>query len=97
MPILDRDKVMMVQREKAAILAHRALDRIQSELPEEQVSGVAVLFATIAHRCGFDPQELHALGMKILRDEKFHHKGNIQIESLRDFAGLRLRDGVGLN
>lgn len=87
----SRDRLMMTARDDAASSALAALTPIQDEAPEIQVAGVSVLFAALSHRLGVDPEELYRVGIKMLTDEDFHHKGNIRVETLRDFAGLRLK------
>lgn len=80
----------MMPRGVAADTAHEALFPIQHRRPTEMVAGVAVLFATICARTGLDPQELHTLGSKMLRDQEFHRAVNDSLQSLRDFAGIRI-------
>lgn len=89
---LDRDKLSMVSRAQAAQAAHLALFAIQNERPEVMMGGVAILFAAFIHRCGLDPQEVHHMGMKILRDpaDPGYHNVNISLQSLKDFAGIRV-------
>lgn len=90
----DRDKLNMLSRDRAAVVAHQALDPIQSLQPHEQLAAIAVLFATFTTRFGFEPADAHYFGLKLLKGsrgqgyEQFHHKGNSQIEALEAFAGL---------
>ena len=91
---LNKDALSMVPRRRAADAAHEALFPVQSKPPEVMVAGVALLFATLAARCGLDPEELHALGRKLLRDPEEQLGGdrgtNSSLQSLRDFAGIRI-------
>jgi len=87
---LNRDALFTLSRETAAEVAHEALFPVQSRRPHEMVAGVAVLFAAICTRCGLDPQEVHTLGSRMLRPEKFHKKANDSLQSLRDFAGIHI-------
>lgn len=88
---LDRDHLMMIPRGLAAQRALEALHPIQNGTPHEMVAGVAVLFATLCSRVGLDPEEMHALGLKLLRDEDHHKQTNDALQSLRDFAGIRVK------
>lgn len=91
---LNKDALAMVPRRRAADAAHEALFPVQSKPPEIMVAGVAVLFAAVAQRCGLDPEELHRLGRKILRDPDEQLGGdrgsNQSLQSLRDFCGIRI-------
>lgn len=91
---LDRDRLHMVPRTLAAKAAHEALFSIQDLRPDVLVAGVAVLFAALVARCGMDPQEMHLLGLRILRDPDEQLGGdkrnNASLQSLRDFAGIRI-------
>lgn len=89
---LDRDRLFMIPQGKAAAAAYEALFPIQSASAEEQLAGVALLFAAFTERCGVDPEELYTLGRRLLRQ-----RGNAEsrvvdnsLQALRDFAGLRL-------
>lgn len=87
----SKDRLMMTGRDDAAASALAALTPIQDEAPEIQIAGVSVLFAAFTHRLGLDPEEAYRVGIKMLTDQDFHMKGNIRVETLRDFAGLRLK------
>ena len=90
---LDRDVLFMVPRDDAAVVAHELLHGANHQKAELLTAGVAVLFATMAERTGMDPQELFIFGRRILHEPTPHHvKGNVQMEALRDFAGLRVRN-----
>jgi hypothetical protein len=56
-------------------------------------AGIAVLLYGIAERNGMDPEELYHFGRKLMTAPSVHHdKANAQMESLRDFFGLRVRN-----
>lgn len=88
----EKHRLAMVHRSKAAQAAHLALFQLQ-DIPssEEQVMGVAVLFATLCSRLGVDPQEMHTMAMRVLKapDEGATDTNNA-LRSLRDFAGIHL-------
>lgn len=88
--VVDRDSLGMVDREKAAFAALAALDAIQNLPPHQTVAGVSVLFAALCQRLVLDPEEMHALGRRLLRDQDHHRKENVLIDTLREFAGERL-------
>lgn len=81
---------MLVPRDEAAKCGMALLDKVQQEAPEIAMAGTVVLFAMWCARLHMDPYEMHQLGMKMLEPEEFHHKGNILMETLRDFAGIRM-------
>lgn len=87
---LDRDRLTMMSRGEAARVAHLALSEIQGEQPELMVLGAAVLFATLCQRCGLDPQEVHHMARKVLTDQDGFKRDNASLQSLRDFAGIRI-------
>lgn len=87
---LDRTKLAMVSRIDAADAAHGALFPIQDEPPELVIAGIAVLFATLVQRCGLDPEDTFRLGDRIVREREAEDRTNESLQSLRDFAGLRL-------
>jgi hypothetical protein len=87
----DRTRLMMLPRNKAADAAHLALFQLQDKPVEEQIMGAAVLFATICNTLGLDPDETHAMGLRVIRaitDED--HTASRSLESLRDFASTAL-------
>ena len=92
---LDRDRLLSVSRRQAAAAAHLTLFQVQDEAPEVIVAGAAVWFAAVCARCGLDPQEIHGLGMKILRPSPLDLRTNDSLQSLRDFAGLRVKGNRG--
>lgn len=85
---LDRDKLFMLPREKAAEGAHLALNPIQALPPHEQLAAAAVLFFVLANRNGIEGEELYHLGRKLIERQPHHRTANIQIEALQDFAGF---------
>lgn len=88
---LDQDRLALLPRDTIAVDTHAVLDRLAHLRPENQVAAVATLFAAICERYSGSPQDLHHFGRRILgADEPFHHKGNVQIEALRDFAHLKI-------
>lgn len=87
---LDRDKVAMFPRDVAASLAHRALVPLNRLEGEALVVAMAILFAGVCHRVQLDPQEVHALGLKMLRDQPNHRQANDALQSLKDFAGIQV-------
>lgn len=84
----DRDRLLMLPRDRAASVAHQALDSIQTLPSHEQAAAVAVLFNVFTTRFGLDPEETFHLGRKFLEDQRFHRKGNAQIDALIAFAGM---------
>ncbi len=86
----SRDRLHMLPRDVAARGAMVLLNAIQDEPPEVAMASVAVLFACWCARVGMDPHDAHSLGVRMMRPERFHRKADIQMEVLRDFAGLRL-------
>jgi hypothetical protein len=87
---LDRDRLSMAQRGEVAMAAHRALDALQRETPEIMMMGAALLFHTLCLRCRVDPQEIHHLAGRVLRDQDGFKKDNDSLQSMRDFAGIRI-------
>lgn len=85
---LDRDKLSLVAREDALRGAALALDGIQRETPEMQALAVSTLFALTCKRCGLDPELMHHLGVRLMRDEDHHTKANQMRQSTEDFFGL---------
>lgn len=89
---LDKTKLAMVPRSEAASAAHLALFQLQDiPEPETQMLGISVLFAAFAHRMQLNPEELHNMGLAVLkaRDEGDVPTGN-SLQVLRDFAAIRL-------
>lgn len=90
---LDATQLHMVSRDRVASVVHGLLHGANHERPPELTAGVAVLFAAISERTGMDPHDLFLLGRRLLFAADQHHdKPNIQMEALRDFAGLRVRN-----
>lgn len=86
----SRDRLFLVPRDEVAKGAMALLDKNQQEAPEIQMASVAMLFAAWCRRLRVSPHEMHELGLKLVAPQDFHHKGNIQAEVLRDFAGIRM-------
>lgn len=90
---LDRAALFCASRDDAAYAAHAMLDPVNDRKPVEMVAATALLFATVSERVGMDPEELYSLGRRMLHHHDPHHdKANVQLEALRDFAGLRVRN-----
>lgn len=87
---LDRDRLSMVHRESVIHATHRALDAIQNESPEVMMAAADLLFATLVKRTYLDPQTEHHRGLRLLRDATGHTKDNRSLQSLQDFAGIRI-------
>lgn len=86
----SRDRLKLVSRDKAAEGAMAQLDRVQQAAPEVQMASVAILFAAWCKRLGCDPHDIYSQGVKMLTPEFGHHKANLHLETLRDFAGIRM-------
>ena len=92
---IDRDVILMMPREKAATMACLAIDKLQSRRPEDVIAGIAVAFAVMTERSGMTAEELASYGKRILFAPQAHHvQTNDKLESLRDFAGIRIKDGI---
>jgi hypothetical protein len=90
---IDTTQLHMVSRDKVASVAHAMLNGANRERPADLAAGAAILFAVLAERVGMDAYEFYRLGRKILTEPSPHHtKPNVQMEALRDFAGLRVRN-----
>lgn len=90
---IDRDKLFMVSRDAASHVAHALLHGGHNERGEMLAAAAAILFAAVCERVQMAPDELLRVGQKILHaDQAFHREGNVHLEALRDFAGLRLRN-----
>lgn len=85
----DQDKMMMLSRDRAATVAHEALDSIAALAPHEQMAAVAILFKVFTSRFRLDPESVFHYGNKLLRRTPFMRKGNAQMEALEAFAGLQ--------
>ncbi|MFT3671326.1 hypothetical protein [Aestuariivirga sp.] len=85
---LDRDRLMSTSRKAVAEAALEALNQVQARPANEQMLGIATVFAVYCHRFMVDPQEMHSVGLKVLRAEAHDFKTNLQIDVLRDFAGI---------
>ena len=87
---LNADALNSASRDDIARLAFGALTPIQEQQPHLQVFAVALLFAAYCNRLSLDPQEMHHKAMRMMRDQEFHHKANVQLDAMRDFAGIHL-------
>lgn len=87
---LDKDKLAMFPRDDAVTNAHLALRPLNALAPEAMVAGIAVLFAAVCSRVGLDPQDMHTMALRMLKHEQHHDKANMSLQSLRDFAGMRI-------
>ena len=87
---LNKDILSMVHRTQSAHAAHAALDPLQNLQPEVMVMGAALLFAAIARRCQLDPADLHTMALKVLQAQPGHRRDNDSLQSLQDFAGIRI-------
>jgi hypothetical protein len=85
---INRDRLLSTPRKNVAEASLEALTQIQTRPGNEQLLGISTLFAAFCGRFQMDPQELHAIGTRILKHEPHEDKTNIQIEVLRDFAGI---------
>lgn len=87
----DYHTMTMLPRQVAADAAHAALDGVQQRSPEEIVLGVALLFAAISRRVGVDPAQVYAMATRVLDHEPHHRRANDSLQSLQDFAGIRIK------
>jgi len=87
----NKDRLMLLNRDRAMNMAMAILDRTQQETdPEVAFAGQAIMFAAWCKRLNMDPHEAHTIALKMLAPEQFRQKGNIIGEVIRDFAGIRL-------
>lgn len=87
---LDRDRLAMVSRTEAAHAAHAALSALQDKSPELMMAGAELLFATLCKRCRLDPHDEYLRGLKLLTPQPGFRKDNDSLQSLQDFAGIRI-------
>ncbi|MCW2317102.1 hypothetical protein M2322_002656 [Rhodoblastus acidophilus] len=87
---LNKDALAMVPRTATAQASHAALDQLQRERPEVMVAAAALLFAAICLRCQLEPDLMHRQGLKMLRPEAGMRRDNDSLQSLMDFAGIRI-------
>jgi hypothetical protein len=87
---LDRDKLYMHPRDQAVKDAHAALRPLNALPPEAMVAALAVLYAAVCERTLLDPQAVHLMGLRMLKHQEHHDKANKALQSLRDFAGMRI-------
>lgn len=93
----DFHTMTQLPRQLAADAAHAALDGVQQRSPEEMVLGVALLFAAIAKRVGVDPAETYAMATRVLDYEPHHRRANDSLQSLQDFAGIRIKGDTNVS
>lgn len=79
-----RDKLPHVPASTASRIAFASLDSIQTERPEDQVAGVAVLFLAMCEGLGLDiNQVLDATSRRMNHDDTFFKR---EIKALRDYV-----------
>ena len=94
---LNKDKLYMLPRDRAAVVAHETLDPINSRPAHEQLAGVALLFAVLCSRFNVDPEDMHTFAKRLLdEDQQFHRKGNAQMDALIAYANLQKTGQVHL-
>lgn len=94
---LDRDRLSMVPRELAVMAAHKSLAEMKTDHPEVTMAGIALLFATLIMRTGLDAQNMHQMGLRLLRDVPGYRKDNMALQSLQDYAGIRIMGETGVS
>lgn len=90
---IDRDKLAMTPRHKAADAAQLAYFQLQDIMvPEEQVMGVAILFAAMCLKANITPSELHNMGKRILLAQNTAEDGvtSNSLQVLQDMLGARI-------
>ena len=85
----DRERYLMLPRDAVAHMAHRALQPLNRMESEPLVAAIAMIFAVLCKRTGMSPQEAHDIALRQLVDEPHHTKANLQVQALRDFAGIQ--------
>lgn len=92
---IDNDKLNLLGRDVVSHRAHGALDAIQRFPAEQQILATATLFAVMVERCGVDAEELYLKGRRVLfASGEGDTKTDMSLEALRDYAALRVRNGV---
>lgn len=92
---IDPTQLHMVSRDRVAGAVHALLHGAHSDKGEVILAASAVLFVVMAERYGLNAEDLYHLGRKVLyADEPHHDKANVQLEALRDFATLRVRQNA---
>lgn len=90
---LDRDALLHIPRDRATECAYLVLGPMHQMQAHEALAAIAVAFAAVSSRYSQDPSELHAVGLKVLREpDPMNRTGNARIAALQDFAKLKLRD-----
>lgn len=87
----SRDLLLSISRDLAATGAMKLLDRVQ-QIPEPEVAmaAISIVFAAFCRRTGMSAQDAHEFGKRLLEPQPHHVKANITMETLRDFAGIRV-------
>lgn len=95
---VDNDRLNMVRRNDAARLAHEVLEPLNTKGAEEVLAGVAVAFAVLSSRFGLGAEGLYNYGLRILKEPlpDANREGYSLVESLKDFANLRVRDDASI-
>ena len=89
----DRDRFHMVSRNGAAAAATLAYFQLQDiKSPEEQFAGVAILFATMCLKTGYDPKDAEHFGRRVLFAEGEYARdvSSADLQALRDMLGWRV-------
>lgn len=89
---INRDRLLMMPRDRAAQMAHEVIAALEKKTPEDHLLGIAVAFAVMAQRYAQGAEELHDIGKRILVEPMAYNRpGAALIDSLRDYAGLKVR------
>jgi hypothetical protein len=86
----DKDRLALVPRDHVMKGAFGLLDRVQRETPEVGLAATAVMFAAFCQRLKLSPAEMHTMGLKMMRPEEFHAKGNMWQDTIQEFAGIKI-------
>lgn len=90
---LDRDALMMVSQEDASAVAFEIMDALSRQQPHLALAGLSVAFAAFAERVAMPPDEVFAVGRKVLTHKVPYgvSMGTHRLDAIRDFAKLRMR------
>ena len=86
----DRDRLHMVDRMAAVDAAQLALSAVEHLDPAEMVAGVAILYEAIMSRTRCDAFATNVMAKRLMRHSAEHYRTNASVQSLLDFAGLRI-------
>lgn len=86
----DKDRLYMVDRVAAVDAAQLCLSAIEHLDPALMVAGVAILNEAIMHRTRCDAFATNVMAKRLMRDSAEHYRTNASVQSLLDFAGLRI-------